>query len=95
MIIYFFMFDCVLYWLVDGCLLFFDLLFFFDLVVIGLVGVNGIGKSVFVCLLVGWVWLENGQVCSSGCVFLLLMFGYLFVGMVVELVGVGVELVVL
>ena len=67
--------DRVSYQLADGPL-FSDLSFSFDPVATGLVGANGTGKSVLARLLAGRVRPENGQVRSSGSVFLLPTPGY-------------------
>ncbi len=87
--------DRVSYRLADGRPLFSDLSFSFDPVATGLVGANGTGKTVLARLLAGRVRPENGQVRSSGRVFLLPTPGYPPAGTVAELAGVGAELAAL
>ncbi|MEG0192072.1 MAG: ATP-binding cassette domain-containing protein [Stenotrophomonas sp.] len=87
--------DRVSYRLADGRPLFSDLSFSFEPVATGLVGANGVGKSVLARLLTGQLSPDEGQVHRSGLVFLLPTPGYPPRGTVGELAGVGAELAAL
>ena len=87
--------DRVSYRLADGRPLFSDLSFSFDPVATGLVGANGVGKSVLARLLAGRLSPDAGQVHGSGRVFLLPTPGHPPTGTVGELVGVGAQLAAL
>ncbi|HZF83185.1 MAG TPA: ATP-binding cassette domain-containing protein, partial [Burkholderiaceae bacterium] len=79
----------------DGRPLFSDLTFSFEPVATGLVGANGVGKSVLARLLAGRLLPDTGQVRGTGRVFLLPTPGYPPAGTVGELAGVGAELAAL
>ncbi|AWH31806.1 ATP-binding cassette domain-containing protein [Stenotrophomonas sp. SAU14A_NAIMI4_8] len=81
--------DRVSYRLADGRPLFSDLSFSFEPPATGLVGGNGVGKSVLARLLAGQLAPDSGQIRSSGRVFLLPTPGYPPRGTVGELAGVG------
>ncbi len=81
--------DRVSYRLADGRPLFSDLSFSFEPLATGLVGGNGMGKSVLARLLAGQLPPDSGRVRSSGQVFLLPTPGYPPRGTVGELAGVG------
>ncbi|WP_343649712.1 ATP-binding cassette domain-containing protein [Stenotrophomonas sp.] len=81
--------DRVSYRLADGRPLFSNLSFSFEPLATGLVGGNGVGKSVLARLLAGQLAPDSGQIRSSGRVFLLPTPGYPPRGTVGELAGVG------
>ncbi|MBD3683662.1 ABC-F family ATP-binding cassette domain-containing protein [Stenotrophomonas sp. Br8] len=87
--------DRVSYRLANGRPLFSNLSFSFEPVATGLVGANGVGKSVLARLLAGQLSPDEGHVHRSGQVFLLPTPGYPPRGTVGELAGVGAELAAL
>lgn len=87
--------DRVSYRLADGRSLFSNLCFSFEPVATGLIGANGVGKSVLARLLAGRLSPDEGQVHRSGRVFLLPTPGYPPAGTLGELAGVGAELAAL
>lgn len=87
--------DRVSYRLADGRSLFSELSFSFEPVATGLVGANGVGKSMLARLLAAQLLPDSGQVRRSGRVFLLPTPGYPPRGTIGELAGVGEALAAL